>query len=84
LWCLGVSVPDWISIVGFDDMPESRFSRPPLTTVRQDFEQLGGQLMALLLEQLGGAAPKRRDPIEPILVVRDSVCTPATARARGV
>ena len=73
---LGVGVPDEISIVGYDDLPESSYFTPPLTTVRQDFETLGKRLMTLLLEELSGVTTVRRESIEPELVVRQSVSAP--------
>ena len=73
---LGVGVPDEISIVGYDDLPESKYLTPPLTTVRQDFETLGKRLMTLLLEELSGVTTVRRESIEPELVVRQSVSAP--------
>jgi LacI family transcriptional regulator len=48
----GVRVPEEMSVVGFDDIPEARYFRPALTTVRQDFERQGraalGRLLALM------------------------------------
>ena len=41
LWEAGRSVPEEFSVVGFDDIPESGFLIPPLTTVRQDFDAVG-------------------------------------------
>mgnify|MGYP001034684712 CR=1 FL=1 len=70
---LGVDIPNEISIVGYDDLPESKYLNPPLTTIRQDFEQLGKRLMTLLLEELAGDTSVRRETIEPELVIRGSV-----------
>ena len=39
----GLRVPEDVSVVGFDDVPEAGFFRPPLTTVRQDFDEVGRQ-----------------------------------------
>lgn len=52
----GLSVPRDISIVGFDDIPEAAHFWPPLTTVRQDFAELGRRCVALLLDDTGGAS----------------------------
>lgn len=48
----GVRVPEDISVVGFDDIPEAEFMLPPLTTIRQDFDEVGRRSMATLLELL--------------------------------
>lgn len=41
--------PQDVSVVGFDDLPESAFLMPPLTTVRQDFASLGSLMMQKVL-----------------------------------
>lgn len=46
----GIRVPEDVSIVGFDDTPEAAFFRPPLTTVRQDYEAMGKQSIQYLME----------------------------------
>ncbi|QIK84588.1 LacI family DNA-binding transcriptional regulator [Sanguibacter sp. HDW7] len=46
---LGLRVPDDLSIVGFDDVPEASTATPPLTTVRQPIQQMGAAAVALLL-----------------------------------
>lgn len=70
---INISVPEDISIVGYDDLPESSYLTPSLTTVRQDFETLGKRLMSLLLEELAGDSSVRRETIEPELIIRESV-----------
>src|SRR5690606_38553697 len=52
----GVKVPDQISVVGFDDSPESAFFSPPLPTVRQDCDQVGRHCIEVLLRQLDAGA----------------------------
>ncbi len=73
----GLRVPQDISVVGFDDIPESAHFLPPLTTVRQDFRALGRLSVSLLLGGLRGEAAVRAEPIAPELVVRESTTTPA-------
>jgi DNA-binding LacI/PurR family transcriptional regulator len=76
----GRQVPDDISVVGFDDIPEAEFFGPPLTTVRQDFDEVGRRALRALVEAIdsgpaeaGGTA---RLGIEPTLVVRSSAARP--------
>jgi DNA-binding LacI/PurR family transcriptional regulator len=46
----GRRVPEDVSVVGFDDMPEAEFFRPPLTTIRQHFPEAGRRAVRLLLD----------------------------------
>jgi DNA-binding LacI/PurR family transcriptional regulator len=73
----GRKVPEEVSVVGFDDMPDSGYFLPPLTTVRQDFPELGRRCMAVLLAELRGEQPVRPGDVEPVLVVRESTAAPA-------
>jgi DNA-binding LacI/PurR family transcriptional regulator len=73
----GLQVPDQVSVVGFDDVPEAAYFNPPLTTVRQDFAQVGLLALQLLLEQMAdGSGEDRHVVIEPRLVVRESAAPP--------
>lgn len=74
---MGLDVPGDISIVGFDDIPEAAHFSPPLTTVRQNFAELGRRAVALLLGELEGDIASGHERIKPELVVRSS-----TGRAR--
>jgi DNA-binding LacI/PurR family transcriptional regulator len=44
---LGLNVPQDVSIVGFDDVPEAAYFSPALTTIRQDFSALGGKVLPI-------------------------------------
>lgn len=68
----GKEVPHDISIVGFDDIPEAAYFSPPLTTVRQDFSELGRRCLKLLLERIEGSDQPTRVIVPPELVVRES------------
>jgi DNA-binding LacI/PurR family transcriptional regulator len=76
---LGRPVPGEVSVVGFDDLPEAGYFNPPLTTVRQDFAELGRRALRLLVEKIAGATadgPQR--PVGTELIVRASAASPRT------
>ena len=76
---VGRTVPDSISVVGFDDVPEAAYFTPPLTTVRQDFMELGRKSFEVALERIGGVrSPTTRISITPELVVRQSTAPVAS------
>ena len=68
----GLSVPRDVSVVGFDDIPESQHSMPPLTTVHQDFDGVGRLAVEVLVARLDGEAPPDYRPFQPWLVTRGS------------
>jgi DNA-binding LacI/PurR family transcriptional regulator len=68
----GRRVPEDVSVVGFDDLPEAQYFLPSLTTVRQDFGELGRRAMDVLNRVLGGEAQPSVDLVPTTLVVRDS------------
>ena len=78
----GLRIPADISVVGFDDIPEAAYFTPPLTTVRQNFNEVGRRALLTLLAQLDdGARSGTRETIAPELVVRASTSAAAAARA---
>jgi DNA-binding LacI/PurR family transcriptional regulator len=73
----GRRVPMDVSVVGFDDIPEAEYFLPPLTTVRQDFEEVGRQGLEMLLEQIeSGTRSVARRVVESELVVRRTTAGP--------
>jgi len=66
-------VPEEVGVIGFDDIPESAYFTPPLTTVRQDFDRVGRASLRLLLDQIeSGARSGDRVVVPSQLVVRQS------------
>jgi LacI family transcriptional regulator len=65
----GYRVPADISVVGFDDLPFAAMASPPLTTVRQPFDDLAGEAVALLS---GARRPDVPLLLQPHLVIRAS------------
>ncbi|MEO3941449.1 LacI family DNA-binding transcriptional regulator [Paenarthrobacter nicotinovorans] len=74
----GVQVPGDISVVGFDDQPESAYFIPPLTTVAQDFEELGQRCIRLLLDRLENGSSVSAAAVVPRLVVRSTTAPAPT------
>ena len=72
----GRSVPDDISVVGFDDIPDAAFYAPPLTTVRQNFLALGRETMQLLLKLMRGETRAGSVVLPVELIVRASTAAP--------
>jgi LacI family transcriptional regulator len=72
----GLRVPDNISVVGFDDLPEARWSSPPLTTVRQPLAEMGLLAARTVLRLARGEELESpRIELATELVVRDSTAT---------
>jgi DNA-binding LacI/PurR family transcriptional regulator len=80
----GVRVPEDISVVGFDDIPEAEYLSPPLTTIRQDFDEVGRRCLAALLSILenNGEAPPAHPRVAPSLITRASSGPPSARRQR--
>lgn len=71
----GLSAPGDFSLVGIDDMPQSRYFAPPLTTARMDFDALGRRAFAALHELIE-SGDGTHVVIAPELVVRESTSAP--------
>jgi DNA-binding LacI/PurR family transcriptional regulator len=73
----GYRVPQDISIVGFDDIPEASFFLPALTTIKQDFRLLGQRGIQYLIDLIQNPQIiAGRRVIEPQLVIRNSTESP--------
>ena len=72
----GRDVPAQVSVVGFDDIPEAAFLHPPLTTVRQDFPEMGRRCVQRLTAMIAGEAEHPQLSVAPDLVLRASTAPP--------
>jgi LacI family transcriptional regulator, galactose operon repressor len=77
---IGLDVPRDLSVIGFDNVPESALSEPPLTTIEQPIQQMGFEAVELLIgliEKRPELATQRMLPTQ--LVVRGSCAAPGDA-----
>ncbi|MEV0318218.1 LacI family DNA-binding transcriptional regulator [Streptomyces sp. NPDC050658] len=73
----GRKVPEDVSVIGFDDIPESGSFLPPLTTVHQDFAEVGRRCVEGVLRQVRQGSGERGTTLVPTrLVVRESTAPP--------
>ena len=78
LYRRGIRVPEDISLVGVDDLPQSAYMTPPITTVRQPIHDLGRAAAIAVLQALGAAPAQtiNHPPLE--LIVRETTAPPNT------
>src|SRR5262249_42635304 len=76
----GIAVPGQVSVVGFDDMPEAEVFLPALTTVRQDFNEVGRCGLRTMVEMIDGKDVTADFRVSPTLVVRASSQRPPAER----
>jgi len=73
---LGLRVPEDLSVVGFDNVPEAANAVPALTTVAQPLHQMGAEAVRLLLGLLAGVTSEEHLLLPATLVVRASTAPP--------
>lgn len=72
LYRLNIRVPEDISLVGFDDLPNSIYTMPPLTTIRQPVYEVGVVAAQSVLKLINGEVVNAVEPLPLELVVRES------------
>ena len=77
---LGISIPDQLSVVGFDDIPEVKYLRPNLTTVHQPKREIGKRATQLLVEMIEDKGEKERE-LQTITLDTELIERQSTARA---
>ncbi len=67
-----ISVPGQIAVTGFDDIPQSEFLNPSITTVKQPLRDMGAMAFEIIMEKIrhGGGSVKRK--VSPVLMERQS------------
>jgi LacI family transcriptional regulator len=76
----GLRVPQDVSVVGFDDIPLSSYTRPRLTTISQPTHQIGKLAAEMLVERINDVdAPMKHEVLPVSLVVRESSAPPGGA-----
>jgi len=76
---LGVSVPDQLSVIGFDDILPAANSIPPLTTIRQPLNLIGSRAAEILIGMIAGEVPRNHREVVPHeFVLRGSTAPPPT------
>ncbi|MCC6496494.1 MAG: LacI family DNA-binding transcriptional regulator [Propionibacteriaceae bacterium] len=74
---LGLRCPEDVSLVGFDDYPEAAYFSPGLTTIRQDFDEIGQRSVELLVQLIESDGPHTQHLVlPPQLIVRASTAPP--------
>ena len=77
---LGIRVPEDLSLVGFDNVPDSVMAEPSLTTINQPIQEMGRLSIEILLQLMAGEEPDELHVTLPTqLVVRQST-GPANGR----
>lgn len=82
----GWSVPEDVSVIGFDDIHFAKFTDPPLTTVGLSRRELAENAICALLQLINSGQPAKAAhgaeyTVRPALVVRDSTCPPRARRS---
>lgn len=72
LYEANIKVPDDISIIGFNDIPQSEYTIPPLTTIKVYKDHMGIKAVKLLVESIEGREVKEKVLVSTRLIIRDS------------
>ena len=76
---LGLVVPGDLSVIGFDNVPESALCDPPLTTVEQSIQQMGYEAVRMLIGLIDNPSSPPEQVVLPTRLVERSSCRPLAA-----
>jgi len=73
----GIRIPEQLAVIGFDNLPESAYFYPSLTTISQDLQMLGEQSVQYVVEMIQArqgnqSVIAQSRFIQPTLIVRES------------
>jgi LacI family transcriptional regulator, galactose operon repressor len=71
---LGLKVPDDLSVIGFDNVPESALATPALTTINQPLREMGAAALQILVGMLAGREPEATHVRLPTSMVERASC----------
>jgi LacI family transcriptional regulator len=71
---IGLSVPEDVSVIGFDNIPESALTDPPLTTIDQSIQTMGEEAVHLLVDLLKGVMDRPHHVVLPTKLVERQSC----------
>lgn len=81
---LGLSVPEQVEVIGFDNIRLSGMTEPALTTISQPIHRLGREAVKILISLTGGQQPMLKSiKLEPRLILRDSTKNRYPQKAYG-
>jgi LacI family transcriptional regulator len=69
---VGLRVPDDLSVIGFDNVPESALTDPPLTTVAQPIHEMGAAALEMVIDLINGASREPHVRMPTSLAIRGS------------
>lgn len=73
---MGLTVPDDVSITGFDDLEIASITSPPLTTVRAPHQEMGRKAAMLLVQMVDGEKPDTIPPLDTKIILRGTLAPP--------
>jgi len=79
----GISIPDEVGIVGFDDITMAAYANIPLTTVHQPAHKIGRMSVDIIQKRIDGTDVGNRTTLNPTLVIRESCGASKRASAAG-
>jgi DNA-binding LacI/PurR family transcriptional regulator len=79
----GLSIPEDLSVVGYDDLPIAAWTNPALTTVRQPIVEKGRLAARLLIQRMKGKVVESPAPLATSLVIRGSTSRPKEVGGRS-